>query len=149
MGRFYRDEISYSVERPSAAVDVPGVSERSFVQALIAPASVFGDPREVVHHPWFTDQEKHAVLASWARDELVIEHTTQNFRPEIGPVSRMDSVVEALARFDASAAGEYFSAVRTIRARRVRPSRSRTHMYGEGYWSRAPSDTSARLSLPA
>jgi hypothetical protein len=144
MGRFHRDDATFGVERHPVVVDVPGASERSFVQALIAPGSVFGHPGEIVHHPWFTDEEKRAVLASWARDELVIEHTAQNLRPEKGPVSRMDSVIQALARFDASAAGEYLSAARTIRVRQARSSRNQSQVHVADRWSHAPLDTTAR-----
>ena len=97
--------------------------EPSFVEALVDPVNVFGDPVEVVDHPWFTDEEKRTILLSWARDELVVEQVASKLTPELQPKSRIDAVVEALAQFDAPAAGEYLSAVAAIRARHLRGSR--------------------------
>ena len=54
-------------------VTSPGISEPSFVDALIDPVNIFVSPQEVVDHPWFSDEEKRTILLSWARDELVIE----------------------------------------------------------------------------
>src|SRR5215216_5283221 len=88
-----------------------GVFEPSFVDALIDPASVFRDPREIVEHPWFTEEEKRAILLSWARDELVLEQVASKAMPELMPSSRIDAVVDALCRFDTSAASEYLAAV--------------------------------------
>jgi|tagenome__1003787_1003787.scaffolds.fasta_scaffold20694702_2 hypothetical protein len=95
--------------------DASGVSEPSFVEALVNPGSVFRHPQEVAHHPWFTDQEKRAVLLSWVRDELVAEQVAHKAAPELELTSRIDAVIEALARYDLLAAGEYRSAVSTIR----------------------------------
>ena len=39
-------------------VTPPGVSELSFVEALVDPVNIFGHPRDVVEHPWFSDEEK-------------------------------------------------------------------------------------------
>jgi hypothetical protein len=96
----------------------PGVSEPSFVEALVNPVGVFRDPREVIDHPSFTHEEKRTILLSWARDELVIEQVTSKVIPELEPNSRIDAVIEALSQFDAPAAGEYLSAVTRIRATR-------------------------------
>src|SRR3954453_13495747 len=94
-----------------------GVSEPSFVEALVNPTSVFRHPQEVAHHPWFTDQEKRAVLLSWVRDELVIEQMVQKAAPELELASRVDAVVEVLAHYDPLAASEYRSALAAIRRR--------------------------------
>jgi hypothetical protein len=92
-----------------------GVSEPSFVEALVNPTSVFRHPQEIVHHPWFTDQEKRAVLLSWARDELTAEQLASKAAPELELTSCIDAVVEVLAHYDPLAASEYRSALATIR----------------------------------
>src|SRR4051795_12377573 len=84
----------------SPGAETSGVSEPSFVEALVNPGSVFRHPQEVAHHPWFTDQEKRAVLLSWVRDELVAEQVTHKAAPELELTSRIDAVIEALARYD-------------------------------------------------
>ena len=125
-----RTETSNSANRarPDVSTSNPGVSEPSFVEALVDAVRVFRDPREVVEHPWFTDEEKRTILLSWARDELVIEQVATNVMPELNPKSRIDAVVEALSEFDASAAGEYLAAVKSIRGTRSgRRKRARSH----------------------
>src|SRR3954454_6846612 len=96
-------------------VESSGMSELSFVDALAYPAYVFRHPQEVAHHPWFTDQEKRAVLLSWARDELVAEQVACEAAPELELTSRVDAVIEVLARYDPLAAAEYRSAIDEIR----------------------------------
>jgi hypothetical protein len=98
----------------------PGVSEPSFVEALVDPVNVFANPQEVVDHPWFSDEEKRTILLSWARDELVIEQVASRMMPDLRVKSRIDAVVAALASFDPTAAGEYLSAVQTIRGTKNR-----------------------------
>jgi hypothetical protein len=88
----------------------------SFVDALIEPGNVFAHPAAVVEHPWFSNEEKRTILLSWARDELVAEQVASRVAPELQVRSRIDSVIEALSRFDAAAASEYLSATKTIRA---------------------------------
>ena len=85
------------------------------MEALAHPARVFRYPEEVVHHPWFTDQEKRLVLLSWVRDELVAEQLACKAAPELELNARTDLVIEALAHYDARAADEYRSAAATIR----------------------------------
>jgi len=104
----------------TAAVGMPGVEALSFVEALVDPAGVFRHPGDVVAHPGLTREEKRTILLSWARDELVLEQVGHRTLPELGPRSRIDAVIDALARFDASAALEYRSAVASIRARHPR-----------------------------
>ena len=103
--------------------DARGVSEVSFVDALAHPACVFHHPEEVVHHPWFTDQEKRMVLLSWVRDELVAEQLACKAAPELELVVRTDAVIEALAYYDPRAADEYRSAAAALRRpkQRLRP----------------------------
>ena len=98
----------------------PGVSEPSFVDALVDPVNIFASPQEVVDHPWFSDEEKRTILLSWARDELVIEQVASRVMPDLQVKSRIDAVVAALASFDPTAAGEYLSAVQTIRGTKNR-----------------------------
>jgi hypothetical protein len=101
-------------DRPSP-LNHAGFSEPSFVDALAHPGDVFDNPQEVVDHPWFSDQEKRTVLLSWVRDELVVEQVASKTIPELKPQSRIDKVLEALSRFDPSAAEEYRSAVASLR----------------------------------
>jgi len=108
-----RTNLLISAANPGA--DARGVSEVSFVDALAHPGCVFRHPQEVVHHPWFTDQEKRLVLLSWVRDELVAEQLACKAAPELELVARTDAVVEALAHYDPRAADEYRSAAATLR----------------------------------
>ena len=101
----------------SPGAETSGVSEPSFVEALVNPTSVFRHPQEVAHHPWFTNQEKRAVLLSWARDELIAEQLASKAAPELELTSSIDAVVEVLAYYDSLAASEYRSALATIRPR--------------------------------
>ncbi|ACL57191.1 hypothetical protein [Methylobacterium nodulans] len=105
-------------ERPfSPEIEAPGPSEPSFVDALVDPLGVFRSPEEVVQHPWFTHQEKRAILLSWVRDELVAEQVACKAVPGSPSHSRVDAVIAALSRFDPLAAGEYLSAVESLRRR--------------------------------
>ncbi|MBB4039911.1 hypothetical protein GGR34_001558 [Microvirga flocculans] len=108
---------------PVSQIPSPGNSERSFVEALVDPVNIFASPQEVVEHPWFSDEEKRTILLSWARDELVIEQVAGRVMPDLQVKSRIDAVIEALALFDASAAGEYLSAVQAVRGNRKRTAR--------------------------
>ena len=113
MKQTHTDDTPISTVDPGAGTSA--VSEPSFVEALVDPASVFHHPQEVVQHPWFTDQEKRAVLLSWARDELLAEQLACAAVPELELASRIDAVIEALAHYDPLAASEYRSALATIR----------------------------------
>jgi hypothetical protein len=110
--------------------ETSGVSEPSFVEALVNPTSVFRHPQEVAHHSWFTDQEKRAVLLSWARDELIAEQLASKAAPELELTSSIDAVIEVLAHYDPLAASEYRSALAAIRPRPKRKlhQRSRTQL---------------------
>ena len=111
---------------PVPQVTPPGVSEPSFVEALVDPVNIFGHPRDVVEHPWFSDEEKRTILLSWARDELVTEQVAGKVMPDLGVKSHIDAVIEALSLFDPTAAGEYLSAVQTIRGNKNRKRVRRT-----------------------
>jgi hypothetical protein len=119
-------EIKSTNPVPVSQVTSPGTSERSFVEALVDPVNIFGHPREVVEHPWFSDEEKRTILLSWARDELVVEQVAGRVMPDLQVKSRIDAVIEALSLFDPAAAGEYLSAVQTIRGNRRRRRAHRT-----------------------
>jgi hypothetical protein len=101
----------------AAAIDPAYRMTPSYTEALVNPGGVFRHPEEIVEHPWFTHEEKRTVLLSWARDELVLEQVANRSLPELKPKSRLDAVIEALSRFDASAASEYRAAADAIRAR--------------------------------
>ena len=87
-------------------------------EALAHPNEVFGRPEYVINHPSLSHQEKRINLLSWVRDELVNEQLAAEALPELKPHSRIDAVLDGLSRFDTSAAGEYLSAVSSIRRRR-------------------------------
>jgi len=111
---------------PASQIASPGVPGPSFVEALVDPVNVFLSPQEVVDHPWFSTEEKRTILLSWARDELVIEQVAGRVMPDLQVKSRIDAVIEALALFDPSAAGEYLSAIQTVRGSRSRKRVRRT-----------------------
>jgi hypothetical protein len=71
----------------------------------------------VVQHPWFTHQEKRAILLSWVRDELVAEQVACTAVPGGKSPTRVDVVIAALSQFDPLAAGEYLAAVESLRRR--------------------------------
>jgi hypothetical protein len=112
--------IHANTEDGTFAIDASCISSPSFTEALVDPVNLFRDPTEVVEHPWFTHEEKRTILLSWARNELLLEQVANKTLPELKPRSRIDAVIEALARFDAPAAGEYLSAVAAIRASHLR-----------------------------
>jgi hypothetical protein len=111
---------------PVTQITSPGISEPSFVDALVDPVNIFASPQEVVEHPWFSDEEKRTILLSWARDELVIEQVAGRVMPDLKVKCRIGAVIEALSLFDPAAAGEYLSAVQAIRGRTNRKHARRT-----------------------
>lgn len=111
---------------PVTQITSPGISEPSFVEALVDPVNIFASPQEVVEHSWFSDEEKRTILLSWARDELVIEQVADRVMPELQVKSRIGSVIEALSLFDPAAAGEYLGAVQAIRGGKNRKRSRRT-----------------------
>ena len=54
------------------------------------------------------------------------EQVAADALPELRPHSRIDAVIEALSRFDPLAAGEYLSALASIRGRNAEHPESRT-----------------------
>jgi hypothetical protein len=117
-----------ALDRQSAALQAAARPEPFVLDALIHPGAVFAHPREVVDHPWLTDEEKRTVLLSWARDEIVAEQVAAHAAPNLRISSRIDAVAQALSRFDETAAREYRAAARAIRGR----PRARMVMMSEG-----------------
>lgn len=111
-------ELHTGTHRFAPAFDPSRVQGPSLTEALVDPASLFRDPAEVAEHPWFTREEKRTILLSWARDEFALEQMADGSLFEPVPQSRIDRVVDALARLDAPAASEYRAAIAAIRARR-------------------------------
>ncbi|HEX2135628.1 MAG TPA: hypothetical protein VHG30_06925 [Microvirga sp.] len=141
-------EVCATIEPSALSAERPDVVP-SFVDALVDPGSVFRDPAEVVEHPFLTDQEKRTILLSWARDELAIEQVASKSLPELRPRSRIDALIEALSRFDPSAAAEYLSAADSIRCDPVHaPGRKRLRCRLGGSWGAIPC-MSARAGSPA
>ena len=74
------------------------------LEALLHPARAFSHPRDVVHDPDLTLNEKRAILASWASDACAVEaapalrHAPGSARP----VS-VDAILEALRELDKAA----------------------------------------------
>jgi len=100
----------------AARQDMFAMTGPSFTEALVDPGGVFREPVDVAEHPGFTHEEKRTILVSWARDELVIEQVAKKSLPELRPRSRIDTVLEALQKFDRRAAAEYRAAVASIRS---------------------------------
>ncbi len=115
MDRMTAADLRKTQDFPST-IDEDGTATPSYTEALVDPGSVFQDPAQVVGHPCFTREEKRTILLSWARDELVLEQVANRTLPELKPRSRIDPVIEALCKFDASAAAEYGTTVAAIRA---------------------------------
>jgi hypothetical protein len=70
---------------------------------LLHPARAFAHPRDVVHDPDLTCNEKRAILASWASDARAIEAAPALRQgPSTEPVS-FDDVMDALRALDQAA----------------------------------------------
>lgn len=89
----------------------------SLADALADPRSAFQHPAQVVTHPLLSEQEKRAIMISWARDELMLERVANGVLPELKPKSQIDGVIAALRRVDPQAAAKYRAAVASIRTR--------------------------------
>jgi uncharacterized protein YjiS (DUF1127 family) len=87
-----------------AAWDRPHLVTPNFDDALVDPSRVFHGPREVAEHPLLTEREKREVLQRWLWDARLIETAVAEGMPDGGEPSRLDEVLDALARLDASAA---------------------------------------------
>ena len=87
-----------------AAWDRPHLVTPNFDDALVDPSRVFHGPREVAEHPLLTEREKREVLQRWLWDARLIETAVAEGMPDGGEPSRLDEVLDALTRLDASAA---------------------------------------------
>jgi hypothetical protein len=87
-----------------AAWDRPHLVTPNLDDALVDPSRVFDGPREVAEHPLLIEHEKREVLRHWLWDALLIEAAAAEGMPDGGEPSRLDEVLDALARLDAPAA---------------------------------------------
>jgi len=73
-----------------------GVSEPSFVEALVNPTSVFRHPQEVAHHPWFTERSGRRFCRGRGMNSPP-NKLASKAAPELKLTSCIDAVVEVLA----------------------------------------------------
>ena len=73
---------------------------------LLHPAGAFRTPMDVVNDPDMTDQEKRAILASWASDACAVEAAPELRQPPSTPVVRFDDIMDALKALDGKAANQ-------------------------------------------
>ena len=64
-------------------------------RALVNPAVLFNNPREIVEHPNLSFATKRELLHRWAFDAYRIEIVATNAPRQDGP-SRLDEVIDAL-----------------------------------------------------
>ena len=68
---------------------------------LLHPAQAYAHPRDVVHDPDLTVNEKRAVLASWASDACAVEAApTLRCAPGACRAVAVDGILEALRALD-------------------------------------------------
>jgi hypothetical protein len=96
------------------------VTRASLAEALANPAAFYATPRDLVSDPDLWPDEKRALLLSWVRDALAIEHLAKGGFAEIANESRADAVLDALAQIDAPAAAEFRASLESIRGERRR-----------------------------
>lgn len=84
-----------------SGADMAEPTGASDLQNLLHPAMAFEHPRNVVHDPDLTLNEKRAILASWASDACAIEAAPTLRQPPGGkqPV-RFDEIMDALRKLD-------------------------------------------------
>lgn len=63
----------------------------------LEPASVLVHPEQVLHHPTMTDDEKRALLSSWASDCRAVENAPTVRRLDSGATVPVTDVLAALA----------------------------------------------------
>ncbi len=73
----------------------------SLDDALIDPSRWFGRPQEVADGPLLTEREKREVLKRWLWDARLIETAVAEGMPDRGEASRLDDLLDALARLEA------------------------------------------------
>jgi hypothetical protein len=68
---------------------------------LLNPAAVFNHPRDVLHDPDLSKQEKRAILSSWASDACAVDSMPGLRQPPGSKlIVRFDDIVEALRQLD-------------------------------------------------
>ena len=104
--RSYADNFAAAPADPIllAAWDRPHLVTPNFDDARVDPSRVFHSPREVAEHPLLTKREKREVLRSRLWDARLIEMAVAGGMPDRGEPSRLDEVLDALVRLDASVA---------------------------------------------
>jgi hypothetical protein len=83
------------------AWDHPCLARPDMEKALLDPARVFLEPREVVEHPLLSSAEKREILTRWLWDARRIDATADEAPSSGGEPSRLDEVLEALSALDA------------------------------------------------
>ena len=82
---------------------------------LLHPAQAYSHPSEVLDDPDQTNNEKRAILASWASDACAVEAAPDLRLPTPGSLVRFDDVMDALKRLDGEAAEQPKSVSRARR----------------------------------
>jgi hypothetical protein len=74
---------------------------------LLHPAQAFEHPRDVVHDPDLTLNEKRAILASWASDACAVKAVPAlRLPPGVPQVMAIDEILDALRALDKAAQSE-------------------------------------------
>jgi hypothetical protein len=74
------------------------------LDALLHPATAFAHPRDVLHDPDLTLNEKRAILASWASDACAAD-SAPLLRQGPGGAATFDDVMDALRELDRQEGG--------------------------------------------
>ncbi len=104
--RTYADNVPAKPVDPILLIarDRPRLVMLDLDDALVDPSRVFPGPHEIAAHPLLTEREKREELQRWLWDARLIETAVAEGMPDRGEPSRLDEVLDALARLDASAA---------------------------------------------
>jgi hypothetical protein len=95
------------------------------LEALLDPASAFAHPRDVVHDPDLSLNEKRAILAAWASDACALEAVPALRRSPAGrsPVP-IDDIFDALKDLDRQTSDRRY--IRLVRRSELERCRQRT-----------------------
>jgi hypothetical protein len=104
--RTYADNVPAKAVDPILLIarDRPRLVMLDLDDGLVDPSRVFPRPHEIAAHPLLTEREKREALQRWLWDARLIETAVAEGMPDSGEPSRLDEVLDALARLDASAA---------------------------------------------
>jgi hypothetical protein len=87
------------------------------LNALLHPASAFEHPREVVSDPDLTNEEKRAILSSWASDVCSVEsQPAMRLPPGAKHPVCLDEIVDALRSLDSGPLPKWKRALRRQRS---------------------------------